>query len=547
MKKILILFFIPLLLTACNHRNPAKTLREAENLLQQHPDSALMLLNDIEWTELDDSIQAQYLLLRARTHAATGQAMVDDTVVLHALDYYRNRQPRQTNRLFEAYDISAQALWWAEDKKRASELLQEGIRTAENEADTASIIRLLRTQNSLRDYDTQVVSDIKRLIELDRNSPDRIEYYDLLATTYFRHGEKDSAINVFENIGRYCLTSNDSLIYWDYALRDYADMLSEYGYNRKAIDLQKKALEHYKRYNHENLSLSYSSLARYCLNIGQNDSARHYMNLAIETKPVYFDRDITLSTYYQFLQKAIDFSESRQLNLADNILMLNKVRDDYFRNILRNNANEKNALLLKQKNLSLTVSRQRQQLWMISIIFLLTLALTAIAIYSVKRKRKMVEKEEEIETLMKLFKESREATDTDQSFVKKTMLQQLGIIRLIAANPSAANQELLKQMTDIANRKVDVDTLIDWEHLYKTIDYLYGNFHTLLKKQYGETLNEKEIQLCCLLKADFSTKEIAIVTQQSLQTIYQRKSVIRQKLDMPEKEDIADFISQSFA
>lgn len=56
-------------------------------------------------------------------------------------------------------------------------------------------------------------------------------------------------------------------------------------------------------------------------------------------------------------------------------------------------------------------------------------------------------------------------------------------------------------------------------------------------------MNEKEIQLCCLLKADFSTKEINMLTRQSLQTIYQRKTQIRQKLDLAEGDDIAAKLS----
>lgn len=36
-------------------------------------------------------------------------------------------------------------------------------------------------------------------------------------------------------------------------------------------------------------------------------------------------------------------------------------------------------------------------------------------------------------------------------------------------------------------------------------------------------------------KANFSTKEINMLTRQSLQTIYQRKTQIRQKLSIPEK------------
>ncbi|HBZ34312.1 MAG TPA: hypothetical protein DEO38_04335, partial [Bacteroidales bacterium] len=61
-------------------------------------------------------------------------------------------------------------------------------------------------------------------------------------------------------------------------------------------------------------------------------------------------------------------------------------------------------------------------------------------------------------------------------------------------------------------------------------------------KYQGPVLNEKEIQLCCLLKADFSTKEINMLTRQSMQTIYQRKTQIRQKLNLAEAEDITTAI-----
>ena len=64
------------------------------------------------------------------------------------------------------------------------------------------------------------------------------------------------------------------------------------------------------------------------------------------------------------------------------------------------------------------------------------------------------------------------------------------------------------------------------------------NINTLLIDYYSNILNVKKIQLCCLLKANFSTKEINMLTRQSLQTIYQRKNQIRQKLSIPEADDI---------
>ena len=97
---------------------------------------------------------------------------------------------------------------------------------------------------------------------------------------------------------------------------------------------------------------------------------------------------------------------------------------------------------------------------------------------------------------------------------------------------------MLRLMRDIANNDVAIDSLLDWDSLYRTIDYVYDNYYSSLKEKYGTVLNEKEIQLCCLLRANFSTKEISIVTRQGVRTVYQRKTVIRQKLGIKEKGDI---------
>jgi len=139
--------------------------------------------------------------------------------------------------------------------------------------------------------------------------------------------------------------------------------------------------------------------------------------------------------------------------------------------------------------------------------------------------------------------------------VRKLMLQQLGVIKTIAGTPTEANQQLLARL--MALNEETANALIDWPSIYQTIDLVYDGFYTRLRDKYGDKgqsdqvpstkehgplLNEKEIQLCCLLKADFSTKEINMLTRQSLQTIYQRKTQVRQKLNLAEAEDITTAI-----
>jgi len=194
-----------------------------------------------------------------------------------------------------------------------------------------------------------------------------------------------------------------------------------------------------------------------------------------------------------------------------------------------------------------------------------------------RRQRLLLEKEEEIETLRNMLASADKSDDRFRTGasqpadgnVRKLMLQQLGVIKTIAGTPTEANQQLLARL--MALNETTANALIDWSSIYQTIDLVYDGFYTRLVEKYGDKgqsdpyreadrstagrlevpstkegralLNEKEIQLCCLLKADFSTKEINMLTRQSLQTIYQRKTQIRQKLGLAEGDDIAAKLS----
>ena len=122
------------------------------------------------------------------------------------------------------------------------------------------------------------------------------------------------------------------------------------------------------------------------------------------------------------------------------------------------------------------------------------------------------------------------------------MLRQLGIIRMVAETPTEQNRELLRKISAI-----DGETnggLVDWEKVFGMIDSLYSGFYSQLHHQYGDILTPKEQQIIVMMIAGFSTKEISVITGQTTATIYVRKSSIRKKLGVPEKEDIVAFLRQ---
>lgn len=163
------------------------------------------------------------------------------------------------------------------------------------------------------------------------------------------------------------------------------------------------------------------------------------------------------------------------------------------------------------------------------------------------RKKCLAEAEERIDALTRLLNDAQRVSDDSSqdyqdSFFKKMLLQQLGIIRLVANTPTSQNQSLLKLISGISNNEIPVDGLLVWVDLYPIIDNLYDGFYTCMMEKYGSVLSDKEVQICCLLCANFSTKEIGVVTQQTSATIYVRKTSIRKKIGVEEKQDIVAYI-----
>ena len=124
-------------------------------------------------------------------------------------------------------------------------------------------------------------------------------------------------------------------------------------------------------------------------------------------------------------------------------------------------------------------------------------------------------------------------------------MQQLGIIRTFAESPTAQNQEALRKISNIGNSDTPLDTLVKWDDLYPVIDELYENFHDNLLKRYPQLFSQREVQIICLIRAGFSTKEIGVLIQQSSNSIYVSKTAIRKKLGVQPKEDFMEALTSS--
>lgn len=205
---------------------------------------------------------------------------------------------------------------------------------------------------------------------------------------------------------------------------------------------------------------------------------------------------------------------------------------------------EQNALISENKRLNLKAKNERQAAAIIIIVLAALIVCGALAWYAFNKTRRALEALESNEVLQKLIEESK-ATKTDMSInesLRKAMLQQLGIIKMVAENPTQQNREMLRKLSSVENGS-DA-SLVNWESVYGMIDNLYSGFYSRLHKRHGDVLTDKEEQIIALMVAGFSTKEISVITGQTAATIYVRKSSVRKKLGVADKEDIVAFLQQ---
>jgi tetratricopeptide (TPR) repeat protein len=467
-----------------------------------------------------------------------GVSLSEDAGVVDALEFYKMQEPTDTATIKMTTRLVASYYWWAGEKAKAYEILERYL--AEYPDDDESRYTLLNLLVLDSDYRRMEYHLIQRM-----SADDSIRSFRKLhelAVVKFYNGDTEGALAYYDEAFNLVKDAEDSTLMWRLALPAYSDILSSAGNQRRAIEIRKRVLEHDRGNNPTEEALSYASLAWYHLQLNDIPTARRYVELAQSTKDETFDNDLSRAGYLQVVKLILDYAETSSIDVKEWGLFVNGLGDKAMVAQKITEAKREANWRLEEKNMQITIQRQKEQLLFLWMTFVMLFAIMGLLVWLRNRKSKLVEKEEEIDTLRKPLSESSDDKKDDR-FFKKILLQQLGVIRLATSNPTSANLALLKRMREISNQEVDVDSILNWNDLYQTIDYIYDGFYTSLVNRFGAILNEKEIQLCCLLKANFSTKEISVVTQQSVRTVYQRKSTIRQTLQMPEAEDIANFLS----
>lgn len=521
-----------------------KEIDQAEKMMLSNPDSALSMLDAIDASELKiDSLRTKYHFIKGYGHLKCNRSMIGDSLIVYAHDYYRGKD---LVRDIRSGIVLAWYKFWVGDTPGAMTMLDSlaGLPDVPDSLMTQTL--RIRVMLGASEYQgQQLIPYAKKLHELETDSLRKIEANYMLLTAYEYAGETDSALYLLDQLVDYARNHNWGDKHFMFEL-ERAQLLTEKGRSAESDAL---IGEIFRKAGPDNGAADYLHF-QYAINaLNSGDITRALRHLALADSlaiKLRGDDDTYFRSYSNLLHAIIDFTQTGHIKLMHINGLNNRQGERYNRMKASQWESERGALHQQNRALALKAESEHKTviILIISLVTLLVLA-GALWIIIIRRQRER-ENEERIEALQKMVDEYRSAPATreleiaDSSALRSAMLKQLGIIKMVAETPTEQNREMLRKISSI-DGKIDGE-LVDWGNVFGMIDNLYSGFYGKLHGKYGDILSPKEEQIIVLMVAGFSTKEISVITGQTTSTVYVRKSSIRKKLGVPEKEDIVRFL-----
>lgn len=536
---ILVAFFAACIGVSCSHsQQNAKIISDAERIVDEYPDSALIFLEAINPDELTvDSVKAKYYYVMAFAHDRQSRIAFSDSLISFSNEFYRGKDLKRSIR---SATLLASYKFRIGERATALEML-DSLSSLKDVPDSL-LIEPLSKQVQLTAYDNDNELYIRRLMSIDKSQNRQSQYKFWLYFALLFNGKSDEALDVMNDLINSTTAEDESKqrFVYDY---EKLDVLIEL---RKFEECVHRADSLVNACTNES-SIPYILLWKSLAKLNMHDFAGSAVELTkaeILALDIPTDERRYFDSFAHIIGTVLDYQRTGKVSFLPFAKIYNSQRDNLFdAQYLQREATQR-ALEIENQRLILKSKNDRQTAMIIIIVLVALIVSGALLWYALNKKRKALEVLERNEILQRLADESKNSQKDSSSneILRRAMLQQLGIIKMVAETPTQQNREMLRKLSSVES---DTDaSLVNWESVYGMIDNLYSGFYSRLHVRHGGILTDKEEQIVALMVAGFSTKEISVITGQTAATIYVRKSSVRKKLGVPEKEDIVAFLRQ---
>lgn len=543
---------------ACTNKPYPQSLRVADSLIHNNPDSAVILLEELKRSMAFEpqATQMYYQLLTIKAKDKAYITHTSDSLIKTVVKYYEERKDRE--RLPETYYYAGRVYRDLGDAPQALEYLQKAIESTKDCTDYRLISRI----------------------------------YSQTGTLYLYQDTYDQALEVFRKAYQYCLSDKDS-IGMVYSLRDIGRTFTTLNCADSALYYYKGALNYAEQIHNNHLvgvvqaelSGLYIQLEMYpeaftaiqCSNkyIKGHNIAPFYAILAdyyyytnqLDSATFYYTQTASFDDLYQkqgsykglgnIARKKGQYKEAMEY-FDKYLICTDSIKDITNTETIRKMQSLYNYQLKEKENSKLQHQAANYKLWNILLIFsLLSLVFLFIAYHQFRKKKeqqqlvkqeriKQIQKERYAQSNTYLEKNKEQIKEVELSLhkaeIEKDQLRQdllkaqKSLIEKtneqITATPRVQKQsELALKHSDIykkfhfavqgSDEKIGND---DWKELMCAVDEAYNQFTTRLLELYP--MKTIEIQVCVLIKIGLSPAQIAFITIRSRQAI----SSIRKRL-----------------
>lgn len=549
-KGISILIYLGFLILSISCLNQSERvvpiLQKAETLVEQYPDSALVLLNEIpDAHKLKKSLYYRYYLLQIQAKDKSYKDITSDTLIFNIQKYYANKN-----------DIEKAALatfYWgrvSQEQKKYEKALHTYLGAEQYLKQSKNINLKGLFRSSIGEvYYQQLLKD-EAILHLK------------LAADYFHQ-----AGNYRNEIGVTRITANSFLmqenvdsafVYYFKALflADKHELKREQLSVREGLGVAYREIGDWERsetYFREAWAFSSDSLhkARLSSNLarlfelqGKNDSTIYNLQKALSYLPQEQNNFLAANIYRTWSateEKALDFQSALEKFKLYNKHLAQIISENKNSAILEIEA-KYNFQLIENKNKQLLIERQRNLLLSLGLLLIFAMLILLFLNCAIRRERKLKEAEQKVLQMKEMARRYNEREDSFRNvlirhfdILKKTALLE----KYLREDERKKGEHLLRKFNEVVYGRKKMG----WDLLYQTLNNASNGLFEQLRNRLTE-LDESEFRICCLIYADFNNTEIALILNYRVNTIEAKKSTIRKKLGIESFGKIRDFLNE---
>lgn len=523
-------------LISCVHVNDRSLIKEAEANMENNPEYALCLLDSVKYfPHLNRKYKNLARYVRMFAYYKLDKEFDNFGNAFKLAKYYEVN--KDINKASWLYFFSGKIAQKKQNFKDATIYLSEAIEFGQMVEDSNLLLNVYCTKGELylQQYDKQAaINAYQQALSYKSLNCDGcwVSYY--LGNCYLYTKDYKKAMLA------YCKAEKEAIIWGN--SKEAAQLLFNIGQSYHQVSDRDNALKYFRKSLSHTVKTDelryrcYLAMAKEYMMTNQ-DSVLYFLN---KFNVADLENLEIMHCYYMTKSQLEELRGKHEIALAlykqgfvyaDSLWMRNS--DERIDNIMLHY--EKRKLIGK----NLRLIHKQNKLYISISVLVLIVALVILFFKNLIRKKQLdyIQACSTVETLKHLYDEQKVCQDKFRTL----LIEKLEIskkLALLSGQPLDKNKSFLEMYSKVVGERA---IELDWTELYFTINFLYNNFHLKVTQQFA-VLNEKEIQLCCLLRAGFKSDEIAFVIRLTIYSVHKRKTCIRKKLGLDEREDILEYL-----